>query len=176
MLRPAHRALLLVPIPEYIRALRIKVGNDLLLLPTVTVVVFDASDRALLVKDAGSGLWTTLGGIMEPNETPADAALREAYEETGVTVALQRIVGVFGGGNCTTTYANGDRLSWVSTVFEAVIVSGKLAPDNEEITDLGFFSESEISGMECTPHVREFLEVAWRRASGGYFQPPSWKP
>ena len=165
-----------MPIPEFIRKLRRKIGNDLLVLPTVTVLVFDACDRALLVRDADNGLWTTLGGIIEPYETPSDAALREAFEEAGVIVELQRLVGVFGGRDCTTTYANGDRLSWVSTVFEAAIVSGEPAPDNEEVTEVRFFCKSELRDIQCTPHVSEYLEVAWRREQSGYFQPADWKP
>lgn len=162
--------------PEYIRALRSKIGTDLLLVPTVAVIIFDADDRALLVKDAGSGLWATLGGIMEPDETPADAAVREAYEETGVRVALQRIVGIFGGEGCTTTYANGDRTSWVATVFEGTIVGGELTPDNEEITDIRYFSAADLDDAECTAHVREFLDIAWRREPGPYFRPSEWTP
>ena len=39
--------------------------------------------------------------MIEPGETPANAAVRETWEETGLIVALTRIVGVFGGERCT---------------------------------------------------------------------------
>ena len=42
----------------------------------------------------GSG-WCLPCGWVEPNERPADAAVREAKEETGLDVRVQRLVGVF---------------------------------------------------------------------------------
>ena len=83
----------------------------------------------LLVRHVEGDLWTTPGGMIEPEETPANAAVREAWEETGLVVELVRIVGVFGGERCTSTYANGDRIAWVSTVFEARVIGGTLRPD-----------------------------------------------
>ena len=55
--------------------------------------------------------------MIEPYETPADAALRETWEETGLLVELRGIVGVFGGELCASTYANGDEVAWVATVL-----------------------------------------------------------
>ena len=60
-------------------------------------VVFDARGASCSCAHVEGDEWTTPGGMIEPEETPADAAVREAWEETGLVVALTRIVGVFGG-------------------------------------------------------------------------------
>lgn len=165
-----------MPMSDFISELRRKIGNDLLQLPTVTVLIFDHRDRVLLVRHIDGDIWSTPGGMVEPGETPSDAALREVWEETGLSVRLARIVGVFGGTNFMTTYTNGDRVSWISTVFEATIVSGEPRPDNQETAEVRYFSNADLNGVACTPHVEEVLAVARSRAPDGYFQPPGWTP
>lgn len=110
-----------MPIPEFIQTLRAKVGHDLLHLPSVGVLARDAEGRLLIVQDSDDGTWTCPGGLVEPFEIPADAAVREAWEESGVLVRLTGIAGVFGGPECYTNYANGDRISWVATIFTAQV-------------------------------------------------------
>ncbi len=45
--------------------------------------------RRALTKDAGPGLWETLSGRVEAGETPLDAARREVWEESALTVRLE---------------------------------------------------------------------------------------
>ena len=51
-------------------------------MPSVAVMIRDAAGRLLLARDRDTGLWQTVGGAMEPGEEPAQAAVREALEET----------------------------------------------------------------------------------------------
>jgi len=48
------------------------------LLPSVAVLPWDEHGRVLLVREAETGLWQTIGGAVEPDESPAQAAVREA--------------------------------------------------------------------------------------------------
>ena len=65
-----------MPMSEYMRGLREKVGTTVIEIPTVSVLIFDERKRALLVRHAEGNDWTTPGGMIEPYETPADAAVR----------------------------------------------------------------------------------------------------
>ncbi|MET7329765.1 NUDIX domain-containing protein [Nonomuraea sp. NPDC005650] len=60
--------------------------------PSARVVLIDASDRLLLFSSRnrdGTLRWYTPGGGLQPGERHRDAALRELYEEIGLTdVAL----------------------------------------------------------------------------------------
>jgi 8-oxo-dGTP diphosphatase len=38
--------------------------------------------------------WTLPGGGLEPGEDPADAAIREIFEETGYTAELEALIGI----------------------------------------------------------------------------------
>lgn len=46
--------------------------------------------RRALHKDAAPGVWETLSGRIEPDEQPWQAAVREAREETGLELAVER--------------------------------------------------------------------------------------
>jgi 8-oxo-dGTP pyrophosphatase MutT (NUDIX family) len=57
------------------------------------VLLLDEADRVLLVEnnvDVGASAthWITPGGGTDPGETPAQAAVREVYEELGVRIEL----------------------------------------------------------------------------------------
>ena len=72
--------------PGYVADLRELVGHRQLLLPAVSVHITDDSGRLLLVHQVDRAQWGTVGGAVEPGESPADAAVREASEETGLSV------------------------------------------------------------------------------------------
>ncbi|MFL6178329.1 MAG: NUDIX domain-containing protein, partial [Actinomycetes bacterium] len=69
--------------PGYVADLRADVGHRPLLLPAVSVHITDDSGRLLLVHQTDRRQWGTVGGAIEPGESPADATVREAAEETG---------------------------------------------------------------------------------------------
>jgi len=165
-----------MPMSEYVRALRAKVGTSLLEVPTVSVLTLDEHERVLLVRHVEGNEWTTPGGMIEPYETPSDAAVREMWEETGLQVALTHIVGVFGGTLCAGTYSNGDKVAWVSTVFGARPIRGTLQPDGEETLEARYFSRAEIGSLRCKPHLQLFLDAAYAGAQKAHFQPATWEP
>jgi 8-oxo-dGTP diphosphatase len=66
-----------MPPSPYILRLRDKVGHQRLLLPSVSVHIFDDANRLLLVRLRDDDQWSTPGGAIEPDEFPSDAAARE---------------------------------------------------------------------------------------------------
>ena len=86
-----------MPISPHIARLRAVVGHELLLLPSASVFPVDDDGRLLLVRQAGSDDWSTLGGAVDIGESPAQAAVRESQEELGIGVRLTRLLDVLGG-------------------------------------------------------------------------------
>ncbi len=55
---------------------------------TASAIVFDEHQRVLFVHHNKLGQWLYPGGHIDPNEDPAQAALREVLEETGVSAEV----------------------------------------------------------------------------------------
>jgi 8-oxo-dGTP pyrophosphatase MutT (NUDIX family) len=165
-----------MPMSDYIRALREKIGTTVLEVPTVSVLLFDDRGRVLLVRHVEGDDWTTPGGMIEPYETPSDAAVREMWEETGLLVELRSIAGVFGGDLCASAYSNGDRIAWVSTVFRAECIGGVMKPDGEETLEVRYFTRAEADSVRSKPHLRLFLDAAYASPHVARFQQPTWRP
>ena len=147
----------------YLRNLRSKVGHELVLIPSVLMIVRDDKGRILLIRNADVDSWAPPGGSIEPDESPKDAAVREMREETGLLVEPVRIIGVYGGPQYRVVYPNGDVASYVATVFECKVVSGEMAPDHEESLDVRYFSEAELDSMQIWPAARMVLRDAFNQ-------------
>jgi 8-oxo-dGTP pyrophosphatase MutT (NUDIX family) len=148
---------------DYLRSLRSKVGHELLLLPSVTMIVHDDEGRILLVRNSDVNRWLPPGGTIEPDESPKEAAVREMQEETGLLIEPVRIIGVYGGPEYRVAYPNGDLASYVMTVFECKVVSGEMRPDHLESLDVRYFSEAELSAMQTSPWARIVLHDAFNQ-------------
>ena len=142
---------------EHIRRLREKVGHDLLVLPSVAVIPRDDAGRVLLVQIADTRQWAAIGGAIEPDESPEDAAVREALEEAGVTVQLGRILAVVGGPEYRITYPNGDQTSYVSTVFDAQVIGGAPAPDGDETVAVEWWTLNTLPYKEMSSFTQALL-------------------
>ncbi|WP_246211265.1 NUDIX domain-containing protein [Phytoactinopolyspora alkaliphila] len=139
---------------SYIRRLRESIGQDLILLPSVAVLPYDESGRILLVRQADTGRWGTIGGSVEVDEHPAESAVREAEEEAGVRVELVRLITALGGPQFRLTYPNGDQTSYVSLVYEARVIGGSPRPDHDETVEVGWFHPDEFADIELGDFAR----------------------
>ncbi len=131
-------------IAPHIARLRASVGHDLLLLPSAAVLPVDDEGRVLLARQRDFGRWGTVGGAIDVDESPADAARREAREEIGVEVELTGLLGALGGPQFHLSYPNGDHAAYVSVVYQARITSGEPVPDQDETTELRWFTREEL--------------------------------
>ncbi len=123
-------------VPDFVLALREKIGHAPLWLSGVTAVVL-RGDEVLLVRRADSGAWTPVTGIVDPGEEPAVAAEREVHEEADLVVRAEALVWV--KVIPTVTYANGDVSQYLDLVFRCSWVSGDPFPADGENTEAAWF-------------------------------------
>lgn len=161
---------------NYINQIRKKIGSDLLLLPSVTSIVMDTQNRILLVKDADSGMWITPGGCVDPMESPANAAVREMWEETGLLLEPTRILGVYGGVDFMITYSNGDNVSYVLIAFMCRVIGGIISPDGIETLEARYFSEINLAELKLPLWMQVVLSDAFNQSKVTHFKSPTWRP
>jgi ADP-ribose pyrophosphatase YjhB (NUDIX family) len=147
----------------HIHRLRAAVGHELLLLPSVSVLPVDAAGRVLLVKHAGhDDGWAVLGGTVEVGESPSQAAIREAREEIGADVRLTGLLDVLGGPDYEVTYPNGDRVAYVTAIYQAEIAGGVPAVADGELSEVGWFGPAELAGLPLSRLSRALLTAIKR--------------
>ena len=99
---------------------------------------------------------------MDPDEQPADAAVREAFEETGLLVEPTRIIGVYAGPLFCLTYPNGDVVSYVGISFAARVVGGSRAPLPRRGRPAGLVRpRRQALALPMAPHTAPLIEDAF---------------
>lgn len=146
-----------MPISPYLRDLRAEVGPRLLLLPTVAVIPRNDAGEVLLVRHADTRQWATIGGMVEPDEDPEDAARREALEEAGVDVVLRGILAVVGGPEYRIEYPSGDQVACVPIVYAASVRDGEPRPDRDETDAVGWFAPDDVRRLDMGALNRALL-------------------
>ena len=102
----------------------------------VGTIIADEENRVVLVRRAiepGYGKWVFPGGYVDRGEEVQAAAVREAREETGLDVRLDRLINIY-------SYAG--RIP-VIVVYSATMIGGCLACDEEGL-EARFFDKEAI--------------------------------
>lgn len=117
----------------------------------VRVIVLDQDQRILMVRQHHQEryVWTVPGGAIEPGETSLEAAAREVKEETGLTVAIGRMIWH------VEQLLPGKEPRFVN-IFLAEVVSGSVevgtdperSDDGQVIEEVCFMSEKELAGLD----------------------------
>ncbi|PSL03185.1 ADP-ribose pyrophosphatase YjhB (NUDIX family) [Haloactinopolyspora alba] len=158
-----------MPTPDFVRELRKHVGHDLLWLSGVTAVIFDDDGRVLLHQRSDTGTWSLISGILEPGEQPAQAAAREAYEETGVHVVVERVASV--GAGEPMTYPNGDVVQYLDITFRCRAAGGTARVNDDESLAVDWFPPDALPPLRPDQHGR--LRSAADRDAATRFTPPA---
>lgn len=159
-----------MPMSEYFKQIRAKVGHQLLVAPSVTGIINDEYGRILLLRHSEGNVWVAPGGSVEPNEDPTDTVIREVWEEAGLRVEPYKILGVFGGKEFEITYRNGDQVTYVMTVYVCKVQSGMLKADGVETLQAGYFSKEEIMQLSTPPWIPIILPCVFGDFQDAYFR------
>lgn len=135
-----------------VEGMRVRVG--------VGVVVRGPGEAILLEKRRDCGWWGMPGGRVEPGESVVDAAVREVFEETGLTVEVTHLIGVYSDpdGRIVTYPDNGDVVQLIDVVVEARVLSGRIvcSPESEEVR---FFTPSQLPEHIVPPARRPLADA-----------------
>lgn len=138
--------------------------------PGIAVIIMDEQNRVLLQKRADVGKWGIPSGHVEPGETVAGAAVREVREETGLTIVLNRMIGIYSDPRSQVFhYPDGRIVHFVTICFQADVVGGRLSPDNPETLELRYFPIDRLPADLLPMHPR-WLEDALADGGGPFIR------
>lgn len=124
------------------------------LIPAAGVIVIHER-RILLVRRGNPpqrGRWTVPGGRVEPGESLQEAAVREALEETGLRVRIEREA-------LHVQLPTADGRSFDVHDFVASVVGGELQR-GDDADDVRWFTREELAGVDLTENLLAFLDEA----------------
>ncbi len=131
--------------------------------PKLAVAVVIEQDGKVALQrrtiDPGKGLWTFPSGFVDRGEPIEEAAVREAWEEVGLTVQLDRLLGVYSSPGQTV----------VLSVFVATPQAGRLQSLDENDA-VGFFAPNELPDL-AFPNDQAIIET-WRSGAVRPIQTP----
>jgi ADP-ribose pyrophosphatase YjhB (NUDIX family) len=112
---------------------------------TIAIIFNDTKTELLLIKRRDVPVWVLPGGGLEENEVPSEGAVREALEETGLTVKIERQVA---------DYQPINRLAAQTYTFECSVIDGNLTR-GAETRDIQFFPLNQL------PSTFFFVHQEW---------------
>lgn len=103
--------------------------------------------KVLIAKRIKPSLWSLPGGRIEAGETPEQAAIRELFEETGVTA---EVVGLAGEAEVTRTGKDGEVISrFHISAYAARWIKGEAQP-GPEAAEVAWIAPEEIERYAVT--------------------------
>jgi ADP-ribose pyrophosphatase YjhB (NUDIX family) len=118
--------------------------------------IVERAGRFLLVRRGNppaANLYAFPGGRAEPGETPAETALRELEEETGVVGSNPRLFETYE----LLPEAGVAGSHYLLSVFRVDADGNSLAEARSDAVDVGWFLPEEIEDLPVPPSVRECL-------------------
>ena len=138
------------------------IGWTKLITPYVgaNIAIFNAAGQVLLTRRQDNGLWCLPGGHMDVGETLTQTAMREGQEETGLTLELERLVGLYSSHYPAGTFSeNSPAHSILVALFRAQATGGELRL-NAEVTEFGWFDPDRLPQDLIPQHVRRIYDAA----------------
>jgi ADP-ribose pyrophosphatase YjhB (NUDIX family) len=134
--------------------------------PSVAAIVTNADGHVLLQRRSDNGLWGLPGGGVEIGESVSTAIVREVREETGLTVQIERLVGVYSNPRFQVVrYADGNVVHYINTLFACRVVGGTLQTC-EETLDLQFFDPTRLPEGMLVSHLIRVQDAVANRPEG----------
>ena len=142
---------------DYERALGVR--------PSVSAVIVDRRGRLLLQQRSDGGQWGLPGGSVEIGESVTDAVIREVHEETGLTVGVRRMIGVYSDpGLQVVRYPDGNVWHYVNVCFECAVRGGELTTCDETLA-LRYFVLGRLPSTLLPNHRIRIRDARARRAA-----------
>ncbi|MDO3660980.1 NUDIX domain-containing protein [Bacillus sp. C28GYM-DRY-1] len=116
----------------------------------VAGIIIKESSSVLLMKRADNGLWGIPSGHVEPGESAEQAIIREIKEETGLTVKVSKMRGVYSDPSSQTfIYPDGRVSQFITNCFQCEVIGGTLKKSTEEALEIRYLIFTSYQIIYC---------------------------
>jgi 8-oxo-dGTP pyrophosphatase MutT (NUDIX family) len=134
------------------------------LVPAAGVLAIDTEGRVLLQRRRDTGQWAIPMGKQELGETVTQCAVRETAEETGVTVEVTGLLGIYSDpGHVVRYHSDGETRQEFEIILLGRPVSGQPTA-NDEASAAEWFTVADLDGLDIHPtqwrQLRDWLSGA----------------
>ncbi len=132
---------------------------------SVSAVIQDRRGRLLLQQRSDGGQWGLPGGSVEIGESVTAAVVREVREETGLTVAVGPLIGVYSDPALQIVrYPDGNVWHYVNLCFRCSVRGGELTTCDETL-ELRYFALDRLPATLLPNHRVRIRDARARRTA-----------
>jgi 8-oxo-dGTP pyrophosphatase MutT (NUDIX family) len=119
----------------------------------VTAFVQDVTGRLLMIRRTDNDLYAIPGGAQELGETISQTVIREVAEETGITVDVTGLIGVYSNPGHLIAFADGEVRQEFSLCFRAQPLDGEpyTSSESKEVLWVG---PEKLDDLNIHPSIR----------------------
>ena len=125
----------------------------------VSAFVQQDDGRILMIRRTDNDLYALPGGGHELGETMTDTAVRETREETGFTIEIDGLVGIYSNPGHVMSYDDGEVRQEFSICFRGHVVEGQ-ARTSTESSEVVWVEPNDLAAVQVHPSIRLRIDHA----------------
>lgn len=128
------------------------------MVPSTNVIIENDAGELLMIRRSDNGNWAVPGGAIDLGESLAQAAVREAKEESGIDCEVIDVVGIYTDPKHIILYtSNGEARQEFSIVVQARATGGELTTSSES-TEVRWIARSDLADLQMDRSMRRRIE------------------
>ena len=119
----------------------------------LSAFVLDDAGRLLMIRRTDNDKHAIPGGRHELGETMTEAVIRETIEETGITVEVTGLIGIYSNPHHVMAYDDGEVRQEFSICFRARPVAGE-PRTSDESSEVRWVDPAQLDDLDIHPSIR----------------------
>jgi 8-oxo-dGTP pyrophosphatase MutT (NUDIX family) len=126
--------------------------------PAAVALVAREDGAVLLIRRTDNGNWALPGGAIEMNESVADAAVRETFEETGIQVEVTGLLGIYSDPGHVIHFTSNDEVRREFSVALTARPVGGEPTLSTESSEVRWVAPADLAGYTMGTAMRRRVE------------------
>jgi ADP-ribose pyrophosphatase YjhB (NUDIX family) len=134
----------------------------------VTAFILDSAGRLLMIRRTDNDLYAIPGGAQEIGETISQTVVREVSEETGISVDVTGLIGVYSDPAHLIAFSDGEVRQEFSLCFRARPLAGELRTSNES-KEVLWVEPAKLGDLNIHPSIRLRIQHGYEQRTEPFY-------